>query len=1240
LTDVQYDAVRTPAFKNWFGDWESDPKNASKVVDKNGEPLPQSHFTNNYFDVFKHKESGFHFGEPSIKEDLEIAKGFQLENELNVFLNIRNPLAIEDSYRFDPPILIKQLLKNSIINKKQFKTLQDLFYDIEEKSIKDGFIDGNDLLTRQSDALIKVLRNEGYDGLVYENQFDSQDSKMSYLIDEKSSKIYVRNSEGVFVGDVVLESESKTRAFMSFSSNEGNAFVIENPSGSKLTSKDNKRIKELLDAGGYISTVNSSKTYSDFDLFTRPKKFTDSYVTFESNQSKLADGSNTTFDPNKQSIRKQKESRTDKMQADSDKNIKDRAKKNKSFWPKIRELFFDRQTQIKMLLKGIKNPKALRAMARLVTKAGATGYANFRFKKADKEIYGGLSKEEVRDLNSIIYNRRIVSINENRKERGMPPYVGKDGFSDRDAQDDLDLKRNNDPARYGKLNKRADRYFQEFSDSLDRLYKSGRISEEVYDNLKNVEYSPIKTIKYLLLEGEDVDKLDRIANQIGMSTQDIKSLSNENENDIIFDSRWLLLMNISATESKVFENNMLKAFNEATESMTESEKEGIGDLILENPVVGKKKDGSKKYKYDSQKVPAGYSKISFYEDGVKKTIILKSELASQLLDIKENNKHIQFAAKWSGANILRFFATGGNPLFIVGNTAVDFANILLLSDVYSNNKILGGAQLAWDFVSAFVRKVASTKKYNEIYQEFMEHGGAMDYLSIEGLQALKDLKVYRFLKPAQKTFVKLGEFMSYLGQTSEVAFRIAVYEKTKDNLIKEYRKENKGKDPVGQELEDIKFEAARESRETIDFSQGGTGIKAVDPVMPYLNAAMQGVRKATDYAQKNPKQFASNTLQLMGMAAAVSATSMAMLIAKLKDDEEDPEKILEILNSVSDFEKSHYHIVFTGNKNEEGEYEYKRFKKLPVTAAAATIAESLIYKLALKAYGVKGEYQSEEAIKQSVALAAPIIPTELASRNPAVSAYIAYALNYDTFRKQDIFRGPKSLNVNPEVEGLEDERVAGIYKFLGTNLGFSPKRSQAAVEKIITSESTNPFVSAIYAATGGLYSKDHAVGEEVQNVFEKMMESAGKKITRYTNRKLLDYKDDDIINEIEANIESEIYLKQQKTYSDIRRITKETGKKPTVNQIYEIVKERFDPIDHEKYLKKFYRSTLSSDISRPMLDLLYEENPEVQAARIYQMYGDNLDAEEHRELIKAVVAAMGKKPSAKTWYLYDKMRKK
>lgn len=46
LTERQYAQVRTKAFKDWFGDWENDPENASKVVDENGEPLVVYHGTN------------------------------------------------------------------------------------------------------------------------------------------------------------------------------------------------------------------------------------------------------------------------------------------------------------------------------------------------------------------------------------------------------------------------------------------------------------------------------------------------------------------------------------------------------------------------------------------------------------------------------------------------------------------------------------------------------------------------------------------------------------------------------------------------------------------------------------------------------------------------------------------------------------------------------------------------------------------------------------------------------------------------------------------------------------------------------------------------------------------------------------------------------------------------------------------------------------------------------------------
>ena len=55
LTPEQYKLVRTPEFKAWFGDWENDPENASKVVDENGEPLPVYHGSSVDFNLFENK---------------------------------------------------------------------------------------------------------------------------------------------------------------------------------------------------------------------------------------------------------------------------------------------------------------------------------------------------------------------------------------------------------------------------------------------------------------------------------------------------------------------------------------------------------------------------------------------------------------------------------------------------------------------------------------------------------------------------------------------------------------------------------------------------------------------------------------------------------------------------------------------------------------------------------------------------------------------------------------------------------------------------------------------------------------------------------------------------------------------------------------------------------------------------------------------------------------------------------
>ena len=59
LTFHQWQQVRSPEFKAWFGDWENDPENASKVVNpKTGEPLVVYHGRFDDFTVFDRNELG------------------------------------------------------------------------------------------------------------------------------------------------------------------------------------------------------------------------------------------------------------------------------------------------------------------------------------------------------------------------------------------------------------------------------------------------------------------------------------------------------------------------------------------------------------------------------------------------------------------------------------------------------------------------------------------------------------------------------------------------------------------------------------------------------------------------------------------------------------------------------------------------------------------------------------------------------------------------------------------------------------------------------------------------------------------------------------------------------------------------------------------------------------------------------------------------------------------------------
>ena len=121
LTPKQYKLVRTPAFKKWFGDWENDPTNASKVVDTNGEPLEVYHGTEYEFNIF---DGGAYFTDDYMNAD-GYASG---ENVFQTFLNIKKPLIFNANRR-----------KWDNLNSKYGSSTQEIVSNLDEKKY-DGVI--------------------------------------------------------------------------------------------------------------------------------------------------------------------------------------------------------------------------------------------------------------------------------------------------------------------------------------------------------------------------------------------------------------------------------------------------------------------------------------------------------------------------------------------------------------------------------------------------------------------------------------------------------------------------------------------------------------------------------------------------------------------------------------------------------------------------------------------------------------------------------------------------------------------------------------------------------------------------------------------------------------------------------------------------------------------------------------------------------------------------------------------
>jgi hypothetical protein len=948
---------------------------------------------------------------------------------------------------------------------------------------------------------------------------------------------------------------------------------------------------------------------------------------------------------------------------------------------------FDRQSNIK---REITKANIEGAYDYLISKAGASARAKYSINKSDRKIFGRLNNKSIDFLNQIISLRRIVEVDQSFDDRravatenlvkaksdmDYAQYRVDSMASNLSVPKKNELKKKLDSAKeefnriqkvveeskrplhtvdkknnvsmdkegalaelsrfsreldnFKDLNNRADAYFVEFRSILDDVYKNGLITDELYNKIKDFDYSPTVFLSHAFDFGDN----DVSIRDYGLTGDQIKAIKDGSNDDTIMDARYLLAIYSASASSRILKNRANKALYAAA---------------LDPDNVGWIRTESKTGEADK-----GYENVNFFVKGESTKFQLRTDLkrewdgANRLFEIGPRaTKYISYL---SGSAALKLLATRANPLFIVRNFPRDFGHILFFTDIYDNQNIyFAGYNLFRDFRKG----IKSFKSDDKYFQEYMEMGGGMDFLSTDGRPGS--------LVNNRKFFTKIVDKASSLGESSEIGFRIAVYKRLRDDATAEYNKKY-GENPTGDALELIKVNAVSRARAIIDFSQGGNLTKGLELIKPYINSAFQGLRVSAEYIKNNPKKFASKFLQ-----AQAGMLALAMSNAHFGDDD---------MEEVPDDIKLRYFIIMTGIKYTDDKGRLRRAyikiaKPQQMVPFFALMDVANGYTLALITGNDKYSPSDDllDYVTSSIKNAMPtgVALTEITSSIPVFNMIMTYSTNYDSFRERAVFMGDADNPILPMDEGINDPDVERFYKVVGKvygeseelitgeKSGLSPIRLKASVEKVITSPSSSLFVGATYAILDILTSavpldndmSTAEAGNAVGKVVDALADN-GISITKSTwggtNPDWKIYNQKEKLEQIDRESGSKrMKLKDSAKELGMEYISAKTETEK--NAVIEKVKERVDEIKEDNvvdamyYKDSFMTAAKKRAATQSTNEIIYSTDDQARAKKVYELYGDMTD-QELLEVRSMIYNESGYRLGPKFKYEYDKLTK-
>ena len=865
----------------------------------------------------------------------------------------------------------------------------------------------------------------------------------------------------------------------------------------------------------------------------------------------------------------------------------------------------DRQSKIK---KAVLDLGLRTAYDRIVNKSGASARANDKYRRAENKIYKGLTEKDIETLDKIIFARRVIQIDKNfdarKEQRPKHPLGYKSGSAKYELEQ---LKKTLGEQKYNDFIKRSDDYFAEFRSTLKDLYEAGLVSKEMYEDLRTNDYQPRKFIEHVF----DFENSEFLIKDFGLSKEQIKSIKEGSEGDLIMSSRFLLGSYLLSASKRIFANRANTAISEAIG------KDGANDWV-------------RALDTDADPDP-GFTKVYYFQDGAQLEFQLRSDLKRELDNMSSlsggDGKVGNFFSMLSGTPVIKLMATRANPLFAFKNFPRDLGHILFFTNVYDKHNLYYATYLIFN---DFVKGLKSSIQDSQDFQDYMDLGGGMDFISIQGRDG-------NFV--SRNAINKTVEGIGKLGEWSEVGFRIGVYKRFKDDGIAEFEKKN-GTKPEGEDLLRIKERAVAKAREIIDFSQGGEAIKAADKFVPYLNAAFQGFRVGATYVANNPVKFAGKFVQAqMGLLAL---SFFNALIA----DEDEMENIPEHTRLMN------FIIFLPGTRVDEDGKTRRKYILIPKTQQAApffALMDVANRKILNDVFGKEYKISEDEytyiinGIRKALPVGDDDPMKELTSLIPTINAAVTYKTGYDTFRDRMV--SMDMGEVLPAYEGVNDPNVEQFYKVLGEVAGVSPIRTKTAVEKVITGPNSSFIVGMSYGILdavarqypldGGDYSIK-ASESKMKNIAEQTGLNFSKAFVRETDPSWKLFNQKETLDKIDMEAGTERARLRAKAKELSMGTNNQEQLDKSVEEARNIANEiaKKNPIDAKYFFESFKSNIGESPASQESVEIQYSSSDKARAEKIRLLFNPQTQ-EDFSRIMRDVYQQTGYKISPKTIYEYQ-----